>query len=366
VESTAALLATIQAWLDILGPNPWLRAAVMIVAAFIVAFIVERIIVATIGRLVGHTKTLLDDELIERSRRPVFMTILVAGLVIATRQLELSERVTDVTISALQTILIFVWLGFALRFFSILLHALSRMREKYEFIQPSTLPLFDNTAKIAVAAAGVYLAFLAWNIDVTALIASAGIVGLALSFAAQDTLANIFGGMSILADRPYQVGDFINLDTGERGEVTQIGLRSTRLVTRDDVEVSIPNAVMGNAKIVNEAGGPHEKFRIRISVGVAYGSDIDQVQQLLLEVAESHDEVCTTPKARVRLRGFGNSSLDFELLAWVARPILRGRICHELNCAVYKTFVAHDVEIPFPQQDIHVRDLPAPTQPSSG
>lgn len=338
----------------------------MIVAAFLIALVIERIIVATIGRLVTRTTTILDDELIERSRRPIFMTIFVAGLVIATRQLELSEALTNLTISALQTILIFVWLGFALRFFNIVLQALARMREKYEFIQPSTLPLFDNTAKIVVGAAGIYLAFLAWNIDVTALIASAGIVGLALSFAAQDTLSNVFGGMSILADRPYKVGDFINLDSGERGEVTQIGLRSTRLLTRDDVEISIPNAVMGNAKIVNEAGGPHEKFRIRIAVGVAYGSDIDQVEQLLLEVASEHNEVCKSPDPRVRLRGFGNSSLDFELLAWVARPILRGRICHELNCAVYKTFITHNVEIPFPQQDVHIRELPASTQPSPG
>ena len=366
MDSITSLVATIQTWLDILGPNPWLRAAVIIVVALVVAFVVERMIVATIGRLVSRTTTVLDDELIERSRRPVFMTIFVAGLVIATRQLELSASLTDVTISALQTILIFVWLGFGLRFFSIVLQALSRMREKYEFIQPSTLPLFDNSAKIVVGAAGIYLAFLAWNIDVTALIASAGIVGLALSFAAQDTLANIFGGMSILADRPYKVGDFINLDSGERGEVTQIGLRSTRLLTRDDVEVSIPNAVMGNAKIVNEAGGPHEKFRVRIAVGVAYGSDIDQVEGLLLEIAKNHDEVCSTPAPRVRLRGFGDSSLDFELLAWVARPVLRGRICHELNCAVYKTFVTHNVEIPFPQQDIHIRDVAAAAQPSSG
>ncbi len=362
----AALLSAVQAGLDILGPNPWLRAAVMIVAALVVAFVVERLIVATIGRLVGRTSTLLDDELIERSRRPVFMTIFIAGLVIATQQLKLSEGITNITVSALQTILILSWLGFALRFFSILLSALSRVHEKYEFIQPSTLPLFDNTAKIIVAGAGVYLAFLAWNIDVTALLASAGIVGLALSFAAQDTLSNVFGGMSILADRPYRVGDFINLDSGERGEVTHIGLRSTRLLTRDDVEVSIPNSVMGNAKIVNEAGGPHEKFRIRIAVGVAYGSDIDRVEALLLEVATEHEEVCTTPEPRVRLRGFGNSSLDFELLAWVARPILRGRITHELNCAVYKTFGAHNVEIPFPQRDVHVRELPAPAQPSPG
>jgi MscS family membrane protein len=366
MDSLASVLAAVQAGLDYLGPNPWLRAGTIILVAFFVAFVIERIIVATIGRLVGKTTTTLDDQVIERLRRPVFLSIFVAGLAIATRQLELSEGLTDATISALKTILIFVWLGFALRLFNVVLQALSRMRDSYEFIQPSTLPLFDNSAKIVAVGAGIYFAFLAWNIDVTALIASAGIVGLALSFAAQDALSNIFGGMSILADRPYKVGDFINLDSGERGEVTQIGLRSTRLLTRDDVEISIPNSVMGNATIVNEAGGPHEKFRIRIAVGVAYGSDIDHVQQLLLDVANNHTEICSNPTPRVRFRRFGDSSLDFELLVWVAQPILRGRLSHELNCGVYKSFNANGVEIPFPQQDVYIKSLPETDQPSAG
>ncbi len=161
--------------------------------------------------------------------------------------------------------------------------------------------------------------------------------------------------MSILADRPYQVGDYITLDTGERGEVTHIGLRSTRLLTRDDVEISIPNSVMGNAKIVNESGGPYQKFRIRIKVGVAYGSDLDEIEQVLVQPAADHEEICDTPKPRVRLRGFGSSSLDFELLAWVEQPVFRGRLEHELNCAVYKAFADHGIEIPFPQQDLHIK-----------
>ena len=123
----------------------------------------------------------------------------------------------------------------------------------------------------------------------------------------------------------------------------------------NDVEVSIPNSVMGNAKIVNESGGPNQKFRIRIKVGVAYGSDIDQVEQVLVEAAHAHEEICDTPEPRVRFRAFGDSSLDFELLAWVEQPVLRGRLEHELNREVYKAFNEHGIEIPFPQQDLHIR-----------
>ena len=93
--------------------------------------------------------------------------------------------------------------------------------------------------------------------------------------------------------------DFVNLDSGERGQVVKIGLRSTRLLTRDDVEVTIPNATIATSKIVNESGGPWEKERVRVKVGVAYGSDIDRAQAVLLDVAQLNPDVCRTPKPRL-------------------------------------------------------------------
>ncbi len=166
-------------------------------------------------------------------------------------------------------------------------------------------------------------------------------------------------------DAPYKTGDFIILETGERGIVTNIGLRSTRLLTRDDVEITIPNGIIGNGKIINEAGGPSEKHRIRVAVGVAYGSDIDQVIEILEQVAGDIEEVCANPAPRVRFRRFGDSSLDVELLCWIDRPIDRGRLHHELNCAVYKAFAANGIQIPFPQRDLHVRNMPPATEPSA-
>ncbi len=112
---------------------------------------------------------------------------------------------------------------------------------------------------------------------------------------------------------------------------------------------------MGNTKITNEAGGRHEKFRVRVKVGVAYGSDIDKVHDILIDVATDFPDVCKTPVPRIRFRAFGNSSLDHELLCWVETPVLRGKILHGLNTAVYKRFAQENIEIPFPQQDIHIR-----------
>ena len=160
-------------------------------------------------------------------------------------------------------------------------------------------------------------------------------------------------------DAPYKTGDFIILESGERGVVTDIGLRSTRILTRDDVEITIPNGVIGNGKIINEAGGPPAQHRIRIGVGVAYGSDIDHVIDVLEKVAIDNPAILTQPAPRVRFRSFGESSLDFELLGWIANPVDRGRVKHELNCAVYKSFITNSIEIPFPQRDLHVRTMPA-------
>jgi small-conductance mechanosensitive channel len=162
----------------------------------------------------------------------------------------------------------------------------------------------------------------------------------------------------IVADAPYKLGDYIVLDSGERGEVTNIGIRSTRLLTRDDVEITVPNSIMGNAKIINETGGPYEKYRIRIKIGVAYGSNIEKVHTVLLDVADQHPDVCKDPEPRVRFRSFGNSSLDHELLCWVEMPVMRGKVTHMLNTDIYKRFIKEGIEIPFPQQDVHIRSMP--------
>ena len=222
------------------------------------------------------------------------------------------------------------------------------------------LDSFDvpQSGPVLLFLAGVYGILLAWDADVTGLVASAGIVGLALSFAAQDTLANLFAGVAILADRPYQIGEYIILDSGERGEVTQIGLRSTRLLTRDDVEVSIPNGSMGSAKIVNEAAGIPNQYRIRVSVGVAYGSDIDKVMDVLLDVGKTHPKILNRPEPRVRFRQFGDSSLNFDLLCWIAKPAERGLVLHEVNCQVYRKFTEADIRIPFPQRDLYIKEMP--------
>jgi len=231
-------------------------------------------------------------------------------------------------------------------------------QSRFAIVEERTVPLFDLSAKLITLLLGSYVLLMIWGINPVGWLASAGIVGIAVGFAAKDTLANLFSGFFIVADAPYKIGDYINLDTGERGKVTTIGLRSTRLLTRDDVEITIPNGVIANAKIVNESGGPHLKMRSRLTVGVAYGSDVDRVCDLLVEIAEKHAEVCAEPAPRVRMTGFGASSLDFDLLIWIENPEFRGRIRHDLFMEIYKALTEEGIEIPYSKQDLYIKELP--------
>ncbi len=343
-----------------LVPNRYLQALLIIVVFVLAAKIVDTIMTRFLERFFRKTNLTLDEKILEIFHRPIFVSIMLFGLALAADRLALSGKINFVTLSGLKTVAIFLWTAAFARFVKLIIAVVSRDDRRFGLIHERTLPLFSNLFMILVVALALYFVLLAWNIDVTAWMASAGILGLAISFAAKDTLANLFAGVFILADAPYKLGDYIVLDSGERGEVTHIGIRSTRLLTRDDVEITVPNSIMGNVKIINETGGPSERYRIRLKVGVAYGSDIDKVQSVLLDVAASNPEVCNIPAPRVRFRAFGDSSLDHELLCWVEKPVLRGRVTHALNTAIYKRFLQDGIEIPFPQRDVHIKSAPLP------
>jgi small-conductance mechanosensitive channel len=325
-----------------------------VVASLIAKFVFSRLI----RSLRRRTKTELDNQLAEALQNPVVYSLLLAGLAWGIVALKLNPSVTFVALGILKTLAVIIWGSAAMRIGTISLEFLSRQIDRVSWIQPKTLPLFEMVLKVVVIGGGLYFAFVAWDINVTSWVASAGIIGIAVGFAAKDTLANLFSGVFILADTPYKIGDFIILDDGIRGEVTDIGIRSTRLLTRDDVEVTLPNAVIANAKIVNETGGPHQKMRVRVKVSVAYGSDVDEVRDILLSCARGADHVCVHPEPRVRFREFGDSGLLFELLAWIDKPVYRGVVLDNLHAIVYKALNKAGIEIPYAKYDVYIKGLP--------
>jgi small-conductance mechanosensitive channel len=340
--------------------SPTIHAVVLLVGSLVLAWLVDLAISRAVGAWARRTKTALDDRIVAIIHRPIFVTVVFAGLWVTALALEIPDDTRHLVLRLLATLLLLLWFVFALRATSLVLAALSGRQDTSAVVQPRTLPLIDNVAKLVLLGAAVYVFLVIWQIDVTPWLASAGIAGIALGFAAKDTLGNLFAGLSILADAPFKVGDFVVIESGERGQVTHIGLRSTRLLTRDDIEITIPNATLATAKIVNESGGPWEKERVRVKVSVAYGSDVDQVRQVLLDIGKSNEQVAATPAPRVRLRSFGDSGVDFELLCWIEEPVLRGRVLDALNTAVYKRFHAEGIEIPYPKRDVYVHTATPP------
>ena len=348
----------LRPYLALFGDNAWMQAAIVVLASLFLAWIFDRFISAALRNLVARTRFKFDDHLIDHLHNPVFTSVILIGAGLAVNLLKIEDPFEPIIFSALLTLAYIVWTIFLIRVTRSVLRNIAENDQHVAVLHPQTLPLFENIVFITIIVLSVYIIFTAWNVDMTAWLASAGIVGIAVGFAAKDTLANLFSGVFIMADAPYKIGDFVVLESGQRGEITHIGIRSTRLMTRDDIEVTVPNSVMGNTMIINESGGPAERFRIRVAVGVAYGSDIDKVREVLMDIALTDEAVCEDPEPRVRFRTSGASRLDFELLCWIDQPILRGRVIDALNCKVYKRFIEEKIEIPYSKHDLYIKQLP--------
>lgn len=357
IDLTPLLPEALQPVWSFLQDYPLLLVVLMFGLGYAIGKGVHWILYAMLIKAARKTQNTLDDELAEYVTAPVVPTAVVLALLAAVRSFGFSDGADWFLARVFLTLLLFFWGRAAFRVTTLLISAMSREVDRFEMFQPRTRPLFEMGVKIFLVTLLVWLFMLLWNIDGTAWLASAGVIGIALGFAAKDTLANLISGVSIVADSPYKLGDFIILDTGERGVVTELGMRSTRLLTRDDVEISIPNAVMGNAKITNESGGPAVEHRIRIPIGVAYGTLPEKVVEVLEEIARNNTLVIDLPAPRARMRGFGQSSLDFELLGWIKYPEQRGLAKHRLLIEIEKRFREEGITIPFPQQDVHIRSV---------
>ena len=338
-------------WLKI----PVVQAVLCVIASILSAKLVDWAIIRILSKLVNRTKSTVDDKIIQIIHRPIYYSILFMGLGISVKLFPLPEVIAFTFIGLFKTITIILW---SIALFQSFLHFIdwySNQSKNTGIIQAHTLPLFDNVGKIIIFMVATYFILVSWDVDITGWLASTTIIAMVLGLAAKDTVANLFAGFFIMADTPYKPGDYINLDGGERGYVKNIGLRSTRIMTRDDIEITIPNALIANSKIINESGGPQENERIRIDISVAYGSDIDHVKSILLEISQASANICNKPIPRVRFRSFGDSGLILQLLFWIERPEDRGRIIDEINSEIYKRFNKENIEIPYPQRTLHVK-----------
>jgi MscS family membrane protein len=333
------------------------RGAIIIALFTIIAAPLVRVLGNRAARAVcrwsGHE---IQGQLLEIVHPPLWITVLLVGIIAEIQWLMPSPVADFAILGAAKTILAVIW---AIALGRILSLFCKRLTQSH----PQAAEVFRLTENIGMALIGIMgvLAVLSvWQVDLTPFLASAGLAGVIVALAAKDILANFFGGINVFFDRPFRTGDYIVLGAGERGEVVHIGLRSTKIITRDDVLVTIPNSIMANSKIVNESA-PYPKFRVRTKVSVAYTSDPDQVEALLLKAANENPLVTDDPGPRVRFRAFGESGLEFELLCWIREPRQKGRALHEVNRAILSEFNRAGIVFSVPQRDIYLHQ---PTQQS--
>ena len=201
-----------------------------------------------------------------------------------------------------------------------------------------------------------YQAITMMGIKLTGLAFFVGILSVGIGFGLQNIANNFVSGLILLFERPIKPGDMVSVGDNE-GRVQEIQMRATTVLTRDNVTIIVPNSQFVSEEVINWSH-KDPKVRIHIPVGVAYGSDVPLVKELLLKVAKDNPQVMNEPSPNVWFVGFGDSSLNFELLVWINNPIFRKQILSDLNYAIDAIFRQNNITIPFPQRDLHLCSLP--------
>ena len=341
--------------------DPEIVYAALTIIIGLVAAGIAHISIHWLKKKASGTESQLDDILLVALGKPLVITILAGSIYIALTHYDiLPDTVVGFSVDQFVNaffILIGAWIVSSFSCNLLRIYG-SVVAEKTETdIDDRLLPLLEITARYLIWFVAFLLILANFNIDITPLLAGAGIAGIALALAAQDILSNFFGGAIITIDEPFKIGDRITFDK-YFGDVISIGPRSTRLRTLDYQIVTIPNSKITSNIVINYAQ-PDIKMKVRIPFSVAYGSDMNQVKKILLEIAceamEKTSWVLSDPCPSVYFLEFGESSLNGQLLLWTNNYDNTWDVQDYMNSRINERFREEGVEIPFRQVDIWMR-----------
>lgn len=311
-----------------------------------------------IQRLVNRTKMGFDDAIVSAIRIPLYLLIIVIGVQIALQRLPFfPERWIDYRDHVIYMLYWLVGVVTSVKLTNRVTEWYARkMVEKTDSsLDEQVLPFARRVLLILVGFIAFILLLSHFQINITAFVTTLGIGSLAVALAAQATLADTINGFVIMADRPFRIGDRIEiLELDTWGDVTDVGLRSTRIRTRDNRMVVIPNSVIGKNLIVNHSI-PSTVYRVETHVGVGYGTDIGHAREVMINAVKEQDWVMVDRRIEALFVEWGDSAIIFRVRCWIENYVETRRIVDKLNSCLYQALNKAGVDMPFPSRTLYHR-----------
>ncbi|MDC0675547.1 mechanosensitive ion channel family protein [Nannocystis radixulma] len=337
--------------------SPELQAAGGLILALVVGYAISTAVAGALARAAAQTHRDLDQQLLALMRRPVWVTAVIVALEWAGDRLQLAAAEQATFDATLGTIVVVVWATALVRAVDEVLVALLRRassgQQGLAFVRGRAAGLIHFLVRIVLLLAGLYLVMVLWGLDVRAWQVSAGVAGAVLGFAAQDSLGNLISAVFLVGDAPLRIGDYIRVDKQMRGRVTDIGWRSTRILTNDGVEVNLPNARLGAQRIVNESAGPHQAIRLACEFAVEYGRTPEEVRAAVLPGVAELPELRGDLPAELQFRGPTEAGLRFALVVYLANPSRRSQGTDVTNSHILRALRAAGIGLAYSSHEVH-------------
>jgi len=322
----------------------------LIIAAFYLLSRLAGILLARVGaRLGALTRGELDDRIVARVTPPALLLINCAGLYIAIRRLPLPERLQIVVSGALFMVNVAIIASIAFRIMDEMLNHYGK-RLAGEEMSRQLMPLVQKLCSIFLFGTALIITMKHFSYDILSLVTALGVGSLAIGLAAKDTMANMVSGFTLMIDRPFRIGDRIQLGA-QVGDVVDIGLRSTKIKGGDNTYLIIPNSELCNSTLINQAF-PDSRGKGRVNLGIAYGSDVERAKALLVATAAAVPGVLSDPAPEAYFTSFGDSSLSLALFFWTGHYEELFAVTDRINCAIARSFQDNGINIPYPTRSV--------------
>ncbi len=341
---------------DMLGPyleHPWIQSLGIFILSLVLTVVARLSLRFVLLKLTQETKSEVDDILIRAVKNVVTYLIPVIGLMLALTPLALQTSIPE---RILFSFLVVLLMRAALN----LVGDMSKWLEKTwlertaSTLDEGLLPLLRKVVKTGVAVLGLLIILGKWEVQIAPLLGALGVGGLAIALALNSSLSNIFAGIQLILDRSINVGDKVQLESGETGVLMDIGLRTTLMRTYDNEVISLPNSQLANARIKNYTK-PDATIRVGVNFAVAYGSDVSEVKRVVLDAISQLDDILPEPGPQVLLLNMSEFSLDMCGRVWVDDFNKQFARKLEMTELIYNTLNKSDIEIPFPTRTVHMK-----------